>query len=95
MQQTSHSHDCKKESKAQEAGHLNMRGVFLHVLADALGSVVVIISALVIWLTDWRYKMYVDPALSVAMVCLIMFSTWPLRKFHYLQAMHSHHCFML
>lgn len=77
---TSHSHDCKKESKAQEAGHLNMRGVFLHVLADALGSVVVIISALVIWLTDWRYKMYVDPALSVAMVCLIMFSTWPLLR---------------
>ena len=31
-------------------------GVFLHVLADALGSVVVIISALVIWLTDWEYR---------------------------------------
>lgn len=55
-----------------------MRGVFLHVLADALGSIVVIISALVIWLTEWEYKMYVDPALSVAMVCLIFWSTWPL-----------------
>ena len=31
-------------------------GVFLHVLADALGSVVVIISALVIWLSDWEYR---------------------------------------
>lgn len=61
-----------------------MRGVFLHVLADALGSIVVIISALVIWLTEWEYKMYVDPALSVAMVCLIFWSTWPLCKyFHY------------
>lgn len=29
------------------AGHMNMRGVFLHVLSDALGSVIVIISALV------------------------------------------------
>lgn len=69
---------CKDEPKPKSAGHMNMRGVFLHVLADALGSVVVIISALVIWLTDWEYKMYIDPALSVAMVCLIMWSTWPL-----------------
>jgi len=29
------------------AGHMNMRGVFLHLLADALGSVIVIVSALV------------------------------------------------
>lgn len=57
-----------------------MHGVFLHVLADALGSVVVIISALVIWLTEWEYRFCVDPALSVAMVCLIMWSTWPLCK---------------
>lgn len=71
----------KKEAKPKSAQQLNMRGVFLHVLADALGSVVVIISALVIWLTDWEYRMYVDPALSVAMVCLIMWSTWPLCKF--------------
>jgi Co/Zn/Cd efflux system component len=28
---------------------MNMRGVFLHVMADALGSVVVIVSALVMW----------------------------------------------
>jgi len=27
------------------ASHMNMRGVFLHVLADALGSVMVIVSA--------------------------------------------------
>ena len=32
------------------------QGVFLHVMADALGSVVVLISAAVIWLTDWEYK---------------------------------------
>ena len=40
-----------------------MRGVFLHVLGDALGSVVVIISALVIKFVeaDWKYK--VDPAM--------------------------------
>ena len=40
-----------------------MRGVFLHVLGDALGSVVVIVSALVIKFVeaDWKYK--VDPAM--------------------------------
>ena len=47
------------ESSAQ----LNMRGVFLHVLGDALGSVVVIVSALVIKFVkeDWKFK--VDPAM--------------------------------
>ena len=40
-----------------------MRGVFLHVLGDALGSVIVIISALVIKFVkeDWAHK--VDPAM--------------------------------
>ena len=38
-------------------------GVFLHVMADALGSVIVIISALIMWQTDWEYKYYVDPGL--------------------------------
>ncbi|WAR03222.1 ZRC1-like protein [Mya arenaria] len=37
------------------SSQLNMRAVFLHVLGDALGSVIVIISALVIWFVegDW------------------------------------------
>lgn len=40
-----------------------MRGVFLHVLGDALGSVIVIISALVIQFAhgEWKYK--IDPGL--------------------------------
>lgn len=60
------------------SSQMNMRGVFLHVMADALGSVIVIISALIIWLTDWEYRYHVDPALSIIMVVLIMKSTWPL-----------------
>ena len=35
---------------------MNIRGVFLHVLGDALGSIVVIVSALVVWLSDWEHK---------------------------------------
>ena len=58
-----HSHnnvDVKKESAGSQ---MNMRGVFLHVMADALGSVVVCISALIMWLTEWEYKHYVDPGM--------------------------------
>lgn len=44
------------------------------------GSVVVIISALVVWLTEWEYSAYIDPALSLCLVSLITASTWPLLK---------------
>ena len=40
-----HGHSHSMEDGSQ----MNMRGVFLHVLADALGSVIVVISALVIF----------------------------------------------
>ncbi|XP_066591356.1 uncharacterized protein ZnT63C isoform X1 [Prorops nasuta] len=64
-----HSHD---------ASQMNMRGVFLHVLSDALGSVIVIVSALIVWLTKWKYRFYIDPALSLLLVILILRSVWPL-----------------
>ncbi|XP_046646955.1 zinc/cadmium resistance protein-like isoform X4 [Daphnia pulicaria] len=78
LENSPHANSKTAKTKKSKPKNLNMHGVFLHVLADALGSVVVIVSALVIWLTEWEYKLYVDPALSVAMVCLIMWSTWPL-----------------
>ena len=59
---------------------MNMRGVFLHVLGDALGSVVVIISALFIWLTDYEWRHYVDPAMSLIIVAIITGTTVPLCK---------------
>lgn len=63
--------------------NMNMHGVFLHVLADALGSVIVIISALIVQYTDWAFNIYVDPALSVIMVCIISHSTLPLREYSF------------
>ncbi|XP_025834742.1 zinc transporter 1 isoform X4 [Agrilus planipennis] len=62
------------------AGSMNMRGVFLHVLSDALGSVIVIVSALLFWFTEWEYKYYIDPALSLVLVMLILHSVWPLLR---------------
>ncbi|XP_064115693.1 proton-coupled zinc antiporter SLC30A1-like isoform X3 [Macrobrachium nipponense] len=66
--------------KGGGASQMNMRGVFLHILSDALGSVIVIISALVVWLTEWEYSKYIDPGLSLCLVTLISISTWPLLK---------------
>lgn len=72
--------------KASHHGHshdpsqMNMRGAFLHVLSDALGSVIVIISALVVGFTEWEYKLYMDPALSILLVALILRSVWPLLR---------------
>ncbi|UYV78290.1 hypothetical protein LAZ67_16000864 [Cordylochernes scorpioides] len=54
----------KKVKKPHSSSQMNMRGVFLHVLTDALGSVIVLVSALIIWKTDWAFKLYVDPTLS-------------------------------
>ena len=59
---------------------MNLTGVFLHVLADALGSVAVMISATVIWLTDWEHRNYLDPVLSLLIVCIICVTTWPLLR---------------
>ena len=78
QQQTSSKSLHFHSHSSSDGGNLNMRGVFLHVMADALGSVVVIVSALVMWQTEWEYKCYVDPALSLIMVMLLMCSVWPL-----------------
>lgn len=72
--------DKKEEEELSAAAQLNMRGVFLHVLGDALGSVVVIISALIIKYAEGDWRFYIDPALSLAIVFIIISSTIPLFK---------------
>ena len=62
------------------SAQLNMRGVFLHVLGDALGSVVVIVSALIIMFVEDSWRFYVDPALSLIIVFIIISTTIPLCK---------------
>jgi len=52
-----------------------LKGVFLHILADTLGSVGVIISALLIRLFDWHIA---DPICSMIIAVLISVSTIPL-----------------
>jgi cobalt-zinc-cadmium efflux system protein len=52
---------------------LNVSAALRHVLADVAGSVGVIVAALIILLTGWRYA---DPLVSVAIGLLILGSSW-------------------
>ncbi|KAF4311554.1 HMW kininogen [Botryosphaeria dothidea] len=56
-------------------GDENMQGIFLHIMADALGSVAVIISTL---LTKWNGWSGWDPLASSIIALLIFFSALPL-----------------
>jgi len=63
--------------------NLNIRGVLLHVLADALGSVSVIVSSLLVKYVpsnekEFQWKFYVDPILSLVISFFIIISTIPL-----------------
>ncbi|KAF1351155.1 cation efflux protein [Delphinella strobiligena] len=78
-----HNHAKPKEESKGGHGHshdLNMRGVFLHVMGDALGNIGVIATALFIWLTDWSWRFYLDPAISLLITVIILASAIPLCK---------------
>ena len=55
--------------------NLNMRGAFLHMIADALGSVGAIIAGAVILITGWTP---IDPVVSIVIGSLILWSSWGL-----------------
>ncbi|XP_071952723.1 zinc transporter 7-like [Antedon mediterranea] len=84
-----HSHgDNHEHSHGNNHGHSHggggsgsqtqiMQGVFLHILADTLGSVGVIISSLLMHYFGW---MIVDPICSMIISCLILLSVLPLLR---------------
>jgi cobalt-zinc-cadmium efflux system protein len=55
--------------------NLNMRGAWLHVLSDALGSLGAIGAGLAIWAFGW---LWADPAASLMISALILNSAWRL-----------------
>ncbi|XP_053737798.1 zinc transporter 1a [Synchiropus splendidus] len=115
---------CEEPEHEHDASQLNMRGVFLHVLGDALGSVIVVINAIIfifVWQpcekdelcinpcvsthdTDHQHVnntlvgidygstssplkvagpcwvLYLDPTLCLIMVCILLYTTFPLLK---------------
>lgn len=56
---------------------INIRGAFLHMAADALVSVGVVVAGALIWWTGW---LWIDAATSLAIVVVIALSTWGLLR---------------
>lgn len=54
---------------------INVRGAFLHMVADTLVSVGVVVSGIVITATGWNV---VDPVVSLVIAAVILVSTWRL-----------------
>ncbi len=54
---------------------LNSKGAYLHMMADALVSVGVVIAGVVISYTGWYW---LDGAISIVILLVILFSTWSL-----------------
>ncbi len=54
---------------------INIRGAYQHMAADAALSLGVVVSGLIIMATGWSW---LDPAVSIAIVLLIVVSTWSL-----------------
>ncbi|CAO3595407.1 unnamed protein product [Absidia cylindrospora] len=83
-----HHHETTNDTEIQgthnhqhvDGGHLNMKGIFLHVLGDALGNIGVMAAALFIWLTPFSWRFYMDPAISLVIAIIIFTSAIPLVK---------------
>jgi len=58
-------------------GDLNIRGAFLHMVADAAVSAGVVVAAAVILMTGW---LWLDPLTSLVVVGLIVWGTWGLLR---------------
>ncbi|HEV7320100.1 MAG TPA: cation diffusion facilitator family transporter [Ensifer sp.] len=56
---------------------LNVKGAYLEVWSDMLGSLAVIVGAVIIWLTGWQW---VDSLLAVAIGFMVFPRTWVLLK---------------
>lgn len=56
---------------------LNLRGAYLHMVADALVSLGVVIAGALIW---WTGALWIDPLTSILIVGVIAWGTWGLLK---------------
>ena len=55
--------DESKPKKVNSSDQMNIKGVYLHVLGDALGSVIVVCSALAIYFGRGTWTLYIDPGM--------------------------------
>ncbi|KAI3404399.2 ZRC1 [Candida oxycetoniae] len=76
LDDSEHAEELKAKKTKRKS--MNMEGVFLHVLGDALGNVGVIITALIIWKTDYSWRFHADPLTSLIITFIIFNSALPL-----------------
>jgi len=62
---------------AGQKDDLNIRGAFLHLLADAGVSAAVVVGGAAIVLTGWNW---IDPAISLVIAVVIVWGTWSLLR---------------
>lgn len=72
---------CIKQKKKKERKFdFNMWGVFIHYAGDMLSSAVVLAMGFIIHFVDAKWTLYIDPASSLLIVALILWTTIPLVK---------------
>jgi len=56
---------------------INVKGAYLHMMADAAVSVAIVVAGIIIHYTNWYW---LDPAFSIIIVVVILIGTWSLLK---------------
>jgi cobalt-zinc-cadmium efflux system protein len=56
---------------------INIRGAYLHMMADAAVSLGVVLAGIAIMLTNW---LWIDPVMSLVIVAVIVWGTWGLLR---------------
>ncbi|KAI5208475.1 cation efflux protein [Aureobasidium subglaciale] len=70
--------DLENPSRKHEHGDLGINAVVIHILGDVLNNLGVIAAALVMMLVRSSNRFYADPAVSMAIACMIASSALPL-----------------
>ncbi|MEJ2173881.1 MAG: cation diffusion facilitator family transporter [bacterium] len=63
--------------RARQKHDLNVRGAYLHMTADALVSLGVVVAGVALWITG---RGWIDPVVSLAVVGVVLASTWGLAR---------------
>lgn len=82
---STHNHAKPRDASAggghgHDHSNMNMRAVFLHVLGDALGNIGVIATGLFVHFTNFSWRFYSDPVISLVITIIILTSAVPLCK---------------
>ena len=68
---------CLRVLDAGRHDSLNVRGAWLHVMSDALGSVGAMSAGALIWAFGWTWA---DPVASIVICALVLYSAWHLLR---------------